>query len=75
MPKFEIELICLASQVIEVKAKSLKSARKKALKKNNFNINSALDEYSDCIKILIKEEHEIINSKTLKTSFTTLEVN
>jgi hypothetical protein len=74
MSIYQIELICLASQVIEVKAKSLKAARKKALEKNNFNINSALDEYSDCIKILIKQEHKIINSKTFKTSFTTIEV-
>ena len=71
MPKFEIELVCLASEIVEVKARSIREARKKALKKHKeVNFNS----YTDCIKVLIKEEHEMINSETYKTSFTTLEV-
>ena len=70
--KYEVELICLASEVIEVEARSLKQARKKALKDvKNLDFNA----YAECVKILIKEEHEIINKKTFKTSFTTLEVD
>jgi hypothetical protein len=69
MAKFKIELTCLASEIIEVKAKSLKSARRKAMKKHTFNADT------DCVKVLIKEEHEIINSETFKTSFITLGVD
>jgi xanthine dehydrogenase molybdopterin-binding subunit B len=70
--KYEIELICLGSIIVEVKARSLKEARKKALKKiKEHDLNA----YIDCVKILIKEEHEVINSETFKTSFTTLEVD
>jgi len=70
---YEIELVCLASEVITVKAKSLESARKKAFKKRKqCDFNAYID---DCVKVLDKESKLIIDDKLLFTSFITVEID